>query len=175
MSATRASIMVTLIVLSSSARIGWAASPATALITATQAEYEAYELVTILGYEFQPGQDILVKITSPDGSIVDAGGKRNRVDTVEVGANGMFSYQYPLENLAGLYRVEGIDAATVGNGNDRWNEVVLAETFFADSISTDLELVGMPDAVTRPRSASAAGRFRNMSCGGTLAASPRRL
>jgi len=114
--------------------------------TATQAEYMAGETAVLLGYEYQPGQELLVKITRPDGTVINAKGRKGQADTVTVDSWGQFSYSYPQLTDVGYYYVDIIDAATVGKGKNKLNGTVLATTVFKDNITTDLELVGMPDA-----------------------------
>jgi hypothetical protein len=114
--------------------------------TATQAEYMAGETAVILGYEFQPGQELMVRITRPDGEIINAKGRKHQADIVTVDSWGQFSYSYPQLDQEGSYFVDIIDASTVGKGKDKLNGTVLATSRFRDNITTDLELVGMPDA-----------------------------
>lgn len=121
--------------------------------TATQAEYASGDTAIILGYEYPAGMSLMVKITRPDGSVRDAQGRINKADLVTTDSFGQFSYEYPQLNQVGSYWVEIIDAATLGHGRNKLNGTVLATTVFKDNIVTDLELVGMPDALcgaTRP-------------------------
>jgi len=113
-------------------------------ITATQASYAPTGTAVILGYEFQPGQTLTVKITRPDGSVVKANGKRGS-DTVVTDSLGQFVYNYPPLGIEGLYYVDAMARVSTGKGGKTTN-VVLASTVFEDNITTDLELVGMPDA-----------------------------
>jgi hypothetical protein len=121
--------------------------------TPTQAEYAPGETAVILGYEFAPGQELLVRITRPDRSITDARGRNNRADAVTADEFGQFRYEYSQLDLQGYYYVDVLDASSVGKGKNRPDGTVLASTVFKDNITTDLELVGMPDAAfcTPPR------------------------
>lgn len=115
-------------------------------VTSAQAEYASGDTAVILGYEYGPGVQLMIKITNPDGIVRDAAGRRNKADIVSTDSHGQFSYEYPQMNQIGYYWVEVIDATTLGKGRDALNGTVLATTVFKDNIVTDLELVGMPDA-----------------------------
>jgi len=104
-------------------------------ITPTQASYLPGDTPIILGYEFQPGQELVIKITRPDGLVVNASGGQGS-DSIVVTSSGHFAYSYPpSEIIKGLYYVDAIDSSGA----------VLASTVFEDHIATDLELYGMPD------------------------------
>jgi hypothetical protein len=114
---------------------GALAGPPRPFITATQASYLPGENPIILGFGFQPGQELVIKITRPDGSVVNASGEQGS-DTVVVNALGQIEYHYPqTAGLKGLYAAEAIDSASV----------VLSSTVFEDPFGIDLELFGMPD------------------------------
>jgi hypothetical protein len=114
------------------------------LATATQAEYARGSTAVILGYDFLPGQSLIVRITRPDGTLQDARGRKGLADTVVADSFGQFGYDYPQLTLTGAYKVDVIDAASVGKGKTKYDGAILASTLFKDNIITDLELVGMP-------------------------------
>jgi hypothetical protein len=127
------------------------------LVTATQAEYAPGDTAVILGYDFEPGQELIVLIQRPDGNIRDAAGRNGKADTVVTDSWGQFGYDYPQLDLSGFYYVDIIDAATVGHGKNRYVGDVLASTVFKDNIVTDLELVGQPLATCAPNRPPAHG------------------
>jgi len=125
---------------------GVVAGPGFPFVTATQADYAPGDTAVILGYEFAPGQRVTIKIVRPDGTIMDARGRKGNVDTVAANALGELVYSYPRLDKTGLYHVEALDPATVVKSRGKITGTILATTVFADNITTDLEMVGMPDA-----------------------------
>ena len=102
--------------------------------TPTQAEFASGDTAVILGYEYPAGKELLIKITQPDGQVVNANGRKDKADLVTTDSFGQFSYSYPQLNQLGYYWVEIIDASTLGKGKNSLNGDVLATTVFARAV-----------------------------------------
>ena len=122
-----------------------AQQPVLPFITASQASYASGDVSVVMGYEFQPGQELAIKITGPDGSVLNSKGRKGS-DTVVTDSLGQFVYQYPLRGLHGNYSVEAVAVSTSGKGrSSATTETIMAVTNFMGHVNTDLELVVMPD------------------------------
>lgn len=88
-----------------------------------KSDYAPEETVIIYGSGFEPGLEVLVKVTRPDGSVVTGDGSFTEgSDTVTTDAEGKFTYYYLLDGIEGTYTVE------VFNGDN-----LLASTTFQDT------------------------------------------
>jgi Bacterial Ig domain/PKD domain len=89
--------------------------------------YEPGSLVEVAGSGYEPGCDVVVKVTRPDDLVVTGDGSQTPgSDTVSTDPFGNFTYQYQLQSVPAIEGQYLIDV--LGSG-----ETVLAHTSFADA------------------------------------------
>jgi uncharacterized surface anchored protein len=74
-------------------------------------DYHPEETVVITGTGFVPNAIYTIAVTRPDGSVVIGDGSFTPgSDTVLTDASGNFTYNYILDGIMGLYRIDAVDA-----------------------------------------------------------------
>jgi hypothetical protein len=74
-------------------------------------DYRPEETVIITGTGFAPNAIYTIAVTRPDGSVVIGDGSFTPgSDTVLTDASGNFTYNYILDGIMGLYRIDAVDA-----------------------------------------------------------------
>lgn len=124
-------------------------------ITPTQASYFPGQTATIVGYEFEPFQNLIVKIYPPGNSKNDNYGQPKSFD-VFTDPIGGFALDYEINSKKkGVYKIETIDPTTiVASGASKSSGTVLANGVMGSgNVRTDLQLVSQPDSevCTPPR------------------------
>src|SRR4030042_2261402 len=83
------------------------------LLCTDKDDYAPEETVHITGNGFIAGATLTIKVTRPDGSVVTGDGSfapwPTAYDTVVVGTEGSFQYDYVLDGLEGKYLIQALD------------------------------------------------------------------
>src|SRR3990172_1239546 len=113
-------------------------SHAAPAVTTDKADYAPGEIVIITGSGFNKGDVLDVVVTRPDASIVKGDGTfSSGWDTVTAGPGGIFTYNYQLNGILGLYTIDVY--ASPWNGPDSY-DIPMATTTFTDFTSTSLSI-----------------------------------